>query len=146
MASHNQPDKAPEIIRLLEDIHEENERISELYAQEKECIKALSQLLKDLMKTLNTTLVLSREALERQGLDASQIYIGADSEVNIVLRNGQVKTMKLEEMSSASVLSILTALMPSLRKAIATYRSDISDRVNIFEKIISELRRSISSS
>jgi len=142
----NEPEKPPEIIELLEGIHEENERISELYAREKECVKALSKLLKDLMITLNTSLVLSKEVLERKGLDASQIYINGDSEVNIVLRDGQVKTMKLEEMSPASVLSILTALMPSLRKAIATNRTDIGDRVNIFDKIINELRRSISSS
>ena len=94
LASRNQPANAADIIKVLEDMHEENERIIELYAEEKECVKTLSKLLKDLMRTLNTSLVLSREVLEGKGLDASQIYISVDSEVNIILRDGQVKTMK----------------------------------------------------
>ena len=145
-SNRNQSDKDSGIIKLLEDIHEENERISELYAREKECVKVLSELLKDLMRTLNTSLVLSRGAFGRNGLDASRIYISVDSEVIIVQRDGQVKTMKLEEMSSPAELSILATLMPSLRKVIAAHRTEVRDRVNIFEKIIDQVRRSISSS
>lgn len=133
-------------VSVLKDINNEMEQISKLSALEKKYVHDLSEILKELMKVLKISFTLSRETIKNIGINASKVCITRECGVKIYSPSRQVKTVELHEMAPSSIISIFSALMPSLERAAELKRAKIGSRSNIIERMIKELKDLLSAS
>ena len=135
-----------DIFRLLKEINEESAQISELRALEEKYVQDLSEVLKGFLKSVGTSVDLSKEAIKSLGMKASKVSITPECEIRIVLPSSHVKVAKLQDMSPELAASILTAALPGLKEVLIAYRAKRSERASFLEGIIKGLKDLLTSS
>ena len=133
------------IISELKDVQAEYSQLSELEEMEQDYAEKVVQALKEVQGAVNEVIPLERVALGPSYRYAIEAYLGADAVVILLNNAGISSSIPLAKFKTGEILSIVQSATPHLKKAIALKRKETSDRVEVLDKILKEMKKTGSS-
>ena len=127
-----------DLLGTLKDIQEEFLQITELASMEKNYTRELSNLLKQVLVVLRTSVPISPEVFKMQVKDAA---LSSEGNVLVIQDDGLISSKSLEEFDSETAVKVVADGLPKLRLAATNHRKKIGARVNVLEEVIRELRK-----
>lgn len=142
MQEEKEQSKGPEsIISDLKEVQGEYSQLSELEEMERDYAGKLVQALKEVQAPVDGVIPLERAALGPAYRYAKEVYLGGDAVVIVMNNSGISTALPLTRFKSNEILSIVQSAIPHLRKAIAMKRKETSERVELLEKILKEMKK-----
>ena len=124
---------------FLTAINEETLQLSEFLIEEKKLTDELCGLLTQTLRRLNISFYISPEYVTKLG-EARQIKLNREGHLIIIRDRDKVDSKLLSDYPPDIVLTVVWVIIPELEKAMKAYRSRISKRVSLLEKIKQELK------
>ncbi len=124
---------------FLTAINEETLQLSEFLIEEKKLTDELCGLLTQTLRRLNISFYISPEYVAKLG-EARQIKLNREGHLIIIRERDKVDSKLLSDYPPDIILTVAWVIIPELEKAMKAYRSRISKRVSLLEKIKQELK------
>jgi hypothetical protein len=124
---------------FLAAINEETLQLSEFLIEEKKLTDELCGLLTQTLRRLKISFDIAPEYVAKLG-EARQIKLNREGHLIIIRERDKVDSRLLSDYPPDVILTIVWVIIPELEKAMKVYRSRISKRVNLLEKIKQELK------
>lgn len=142
MQEEKEDQKGPDsIISDLKELQGEFAQLSELEEMEHDYAEKLVQGLKEVQSSVEGVIPLERSALGPAYRYAKEAYLGGEAVV-IVLNNTGISTaVPLTKFKSSEILAVVQSAIPHLKKALAQKRKETSERVELLERILKEMKK-----
>jgi hypothetical protein len=124
---------------FLAAINEETLQLSEFLIEEKKLTDELCGLLTQTLRRLKISFYISPEYVAKLG-EARQIKLNREGHLIIIREQDKVDSKLLSDYPPDIILTVVWVIIPELEKAMKAYRSRISKRVSLLEKIKQELK------
>ena len=135
------PSPGESIIADLKEVQGEYIQLAELEEMEHDYAEKLVQALKDVQGAVEEVIPIERAALGPAFRYAKEAYLGCDASVIIMNNSGISSTMPLVKFKSSEILSIVQSVTPHLKKAISLKRKEVTQRVELLERIFKEMKK-----
>ncbi len=145
MSDETSSKQADTVVSQLRDIQGEFAQLSELEETEANHARKLVDSLRLIQSAVNDVVPLSISSLGDGYANAKDAYLAADCVVVITKPDGSRETRPLSELGSSEILAIVQDVTPLLKKLIMEKRKAASDRVELLERILKELKKAGSS-
>ena len=136
----NKADIEKRFNQLLNTISEETIQLSEFLLEEKNLVRELCVLLRNVLKRLNMTFDIPLKAVPQMQPQAKRIMLNSEGHLIAMYDKDMVDSRVLEEYPPEIVLAVIWIVIPQLEKSMKAYRKRIGDRVGIFEMIRKQLK------
>lgn len=124
---------------FLTAIDEETLQLSEFLIEEKKLTDELCSLLTQTLRRLKISFYISPEHVAKLG-EARQIKLNREGHLIIIRDRDKVDSKLLSDYPPDIILTVVWVIIPELEKAMKAYRSRISNRVSLLERIKQELK------
>ncbi len=124
---------------FLKAISEESLQLSEFLIEERKLTNDLCGLLTQILRRLRISFNISPEHMTSLG-KARQVKLNMEGHLIIIRDGDKVDSRLLQDYPPDVILTVMWIIIPELEKAIKAYRTKISKRVNLLEKIKRELK------
>jgi len=124
---------------FLAAINEETLQLSEFLIEEKKLTDELCGLLTQTLRRLKISFDIAPEYVAKLG-EARQIKLNREGHLIIIRERDKVDSRLLSDYPPDVILTVVWVIIPELEKAMKVYRSRISKRVSLLEKIKQELK------
>jgi hypothetical protein len=124
---------------FLTAINEETLQLSEFLIEEKKLTDELCTLLTQTLRRLKISFYIEPEYVVKLG-EARQIKLNREGHLIIIRDRDKVDSKLLSDYPPDIILTVVWVIIPELEKAMKAYRSRISKRVGLLEKIKQELK------
>ncbi len=129
------------IIAELKELQGEYAQLSELEEMEHDYAEKLVQGLKDVQVSVEGVIPLERAALGPAYRYAKEAFLGGEAVVIILNNSGISTAIPLTKFKSSEILAIVQSAIPHLKKALTQKRKETSERVELLEMILKEMKR-----
>jgi hypothetical protein len=129
------------ILSELKEVQAEYAQLSELEEMEHDYAEKLVASLKEVQAAIDQVIPIERVALGPSFRYAKEAYLGSDAIVILLNNTGISSAIPLTKFKSSEILSIVQSATPHLKKAIAIKRKETSERVEILERILKEMKK-----
>ena len=136
--AQNGPDA---IISELKALQGEFAQLSELEEMEHDYAEKLVQGLKEVLTSVEGVVPLERAALGPAYRYAKEAFLGGEAVVIVMNNSGISTAIPLAKFRSADILSIVQSAIPHLKKALSQKREETSERVDLLDRILKEMKR-----
>lgn len=130
----------PALSELLQSIHEGAQKLAEATARDAQLGGELCASLTAYTGRLGATLELPPESFPNF-YDAEKMYLTHQGQLVVVDKRGKVNSRALDEYPTDVVLVVVWNALPLLQSAIQMRAQRLGERVDLFDRISSELRR-----
>lgn len=124
---------------FLTAISEETLQLSEFIVEEKKLTNELCGSLTQTLRRLKISFDISPKYVTKLG-EARQIKLNKEGHLIIIRERDKVDSKLLSDYPPDIILTVVWVIIPELEKALKAYRSRISKRVSLLEKIKQELK------
>lgn len=122
----------------LKRINEETLQLSEFLIEDKKLAQELCGLLREILKRLNLSFVISPSAIPTVE-KVNQIILNQEGNLVSIYEKLKVDSKALETYPTEIILVVFLDIIPKLGSLLRSYRKKVGIRVNFFEKIYREL-------
>lgn len=129
------------IISDLKEVQGEYAQLSELEEMENDYAEKLVEALKGVQGPVEGVVPLEKSSLGPSYRYAKEVYLGSDAVVIIMNNSGISTAIPLLKFKSNEILTIVQSAIPHISKAIAVRRKETSERVELLEKILREMKK-----
>lgn len=129
------------IISNLKEVQGEYAQLSELEEMEHDYAEKLVEALKGVQGPVEGVVPLERAALGPAYRYAKEVYLGGDAVVIIMNNSGISTAIPLTKFKSNEILAIVQSAIPHISKAISAKRKETSERVELLERILQEMKK-----
>ena len=136
--AQNGPDM---IISELKALQGEFAQLSELEEMEHDYAEKLVQGLKEVLTSVEGVVPLERAALGPAYRYAKEAFLGGEAVVIVMNNSGISTAIPLSKFRSVEVLAIVQSAIPHLKKALSQKREETSERVDLLDRILKEMKR-----
>ena len=133
------------IISELKDVQGEYAQLAELEEMEHDYAEKLVQALKEVQSVVDDVIPIERTALGPSYRYAKEAFLGSEGVVILMNNTGISTAIPLTKFKSGEILSVVQSVTPHLKKAISLKRAETSERVELLERILKEMKKTGSS-
>jgi flagellar biosynthesis chaperone FliJ len=140
-----EPKGADAIITDLREVQGEYAQLSELQDLERNHADKLIQSLKEIQSIVDDPIPIEKSALSAGHRHAKEAYLASDAVVVLFGNSGISSATPLSRFKPSEVLSVVQSATPHLKRMIAQKRRETSERVELLEKILKEMKKAAGS-
>ena len=129
------------IISELKEVQAEYAQLEELEEMEHDYAQKLVDALKEVQSAVDEVIPLEKSVIGPSYRYAKEVYLGSDAVVILLNTSGIGSTIPLTKFKSGEILAIVQSATPHLKKAIASKRRETSERVELLERILKEMKK-----
>lgn len=145
MPDETENKQADMVVSQLRDIQGEFAQLSELEETEANHARKLVDSLKLIQSSVDEVVPLSVGSLGDSYANAKDAYLASDCVVVVTRSDGSREAMPLSKLGSREILAVVQEVTPTLKKLVVEKRKAASDRVELLERILKELKKAGSS-
>ena len=130
-----------DVIGLIRSVQEESLKIKELSEMEKVYTTDTISVLRQFIEPLGKSYHLDPTLLSKVDPNIVDIVLTPQGSICLIYNNGSIVTRSLENLSSESLVRVLTQILPEIRLFLAERRQKLSIRTGVLEKVADEFKR-----
>ncbi|MFQ6053902.1 MAG: hypothetical protein ACE5OO_06735 [Candidatus Bathyarchaeia archaeon] len=129
----------PALSELFQSMHEGAQMLAEARVKDARLVGELCASLTAYTTWLGVTLELPPETIPKI-YEAERLFLSPRGHLVVVDKEGRVNSRSLDEYPTEIVLNVVLKAMPQLRSAIHEYLQRLGERIDLLDRINSELR------
>jgi hypothetical protein len=129
------------VLGLIRSLHQDSIDVAELRDSEKLHVADVTQSLRSLIEPLGKSFQLEPSLFPKLNRNVTEVVLSPQGSICLIRADGSIVTRSLENLSSESLLKVLSLVLPEVRRELAEKRSKLAARSELLEKVSSELKR-----
>ncbi len=132
--------KDPEVVTLLKSVRETAVQLKELMDMEKAYTADAIAVLKEFIEPLGKSYHLDPTLLSKVDHNIIDVVLTPQGSICLIYNNGSIVTRSLENLSSESLMRVLTQILPEIKISLEEKRQRLSVRTSFLEKVSEEIK------
>jgi hypothetical protein len=132
--------KDPEVIALFKSVRESAVRVRELMDMEKAFTSDVINVLREFIEPLGRSYHLDPSLLSKIDPNVVDIVLTPQGSICLIYGNGSMITRSLENLSSESLMRVLTQILPEVKISLEERRQKLSLRTSFLEQVSGEIK------